>query len=251
VTAILQTAGLLAGEPAAEPVFTRVEGGGGVVCRAANIVQDAPLPAGAPVAVQVSRWDPLKDPVGVVEGFAACARRLDGVHLVLAGPDVTSVSDDPEGAEVFRAVCERREGLDPSTRERVHIASLPMADSEENAAMVNALQRHAMVVVQKSLAEGFGLTVAEAQWKGRPVLASRVGGIQDQVEDGVTGVLLHDPRDPAAFGLALAELMGDPERAEAIGAAGRESVREHFLEPRHLEQWVAVLEPLGGRHSGL
>lgn len=245
VTAILQTAGLLEGKPTAEPAFTRVEGGRGMVCRAAELVEDAPLPAHVPVAVQVSRWDPLKDPVGIVEGFAACARRLDGVHLVLAGPDVTSVSDDPEGAEVFRAVCERREGLDPSTRERVHLASLPMEDGEENAAMVNALQRHAMVVVQKSLAEGFGLTVAEALWKGRPVLASRVGGIQDQIEEGVTGVLLDDPRDPIAFGAALADLMGDPDRAAAMGAAGRESVREHFLEPRHLAQWVDLLEPLG------
>ena len=251
VRAILQTAGLLAGRPSAQPAFARVDGTPGEVRRRADLVQDAPLPGDAPVAVQVSRWDPLKDPEGVVDGFAACAQRLDGVHLLLAGPDVSSVSDDPEGAEVFKAVCERREGLEPQTRERVHLASLPMDDAEENAAMVNALQRHAMVVVQKSIAEGFGLTVAEALWKGRPVLASRVGGIQDQIEEGVTGVLLDDPRDPTAFGAALADLMGEPERAAAMGDAGRESVREHFLEPRHLEQWVALLERLGGVSPGL
>jgi trehalose synthase len=242
--AILRTIGLLEGEPGAEPDFLRVDGDRDVVRRTADLVQDAPLGADDPMAAQVSRWDPLKDPVGIVEGFAACAQRLDRVHLVLAGPDVTSVSDDPEGAKVFQEVCERRDALPDGIRRRVHLASLPMEDAEENAAMVNAVQRYAMVVVQKSLAEGFGLTVAEALWKGRPVLASRVGGIQDQIENGRTGVLLDDPRDPSAFGAALADLMADDEHAAAMGRAGRESVREQFLEPRHLEQWVALLEGL-------
>jgi trehalose synthase len=121
------------------------------------------------------------------------------------------------------------------------VASLPMDDPEENAAIVNALQRRADVVVQKSLAEGFGLTVAEAMWKGRPVVASAVGGIQDQVTDGATGLLV-DPRDLDAFGRAVVRLLHDPELAQRLGAAARAHVREAFLEPRHLRQWFEVIQ---------
>jgi trehalose synthase len=123
----------------------------------------------------------------------------------------------------------------------VHLASLPMDDAEENAAIVNALQTYASVVVQKSLAEGFGLTVAEAMWKGRPVVAAAVGGIQDQVVDGVTGVLV-DPRDLDAFGRAVVRLLQERELAQRLGEAAREHVREAFLEPRHLRQWFEVIE---------
>ena len=113
---------------------------------------------------------------------------------MLAGPDVAAVADDPEGAEVLAEVERRWRELPRAGRRRVHLALLPMDDADENAVMVNALQRRADVVVQKSLAEGFGLTVAEAMWKGRPVVASRVGGIQDQIEDGETGVLVDAAR---------------------------------------------------------
>jgi trehalose synthase len=119
-----------------------------------------------------------------------------------------------------------------------------MADSEENAAMVNALQRKAEVVVQKSLAEGFGLTVAEAMWKGRPVVASRVGGIQEQIQDGRTGILLDDPRDLAEYGRAVLGLLRDPLRAETMGRAARERARDHYLAPRHLMQYVDLIESL-------
>ncbi len=111
---------------------------------------------------------------------------LDGAHLMLAGPDVLRVSDDPEGAEVLDECREAWHRLPGAVRRRVHLASIPMDDVDENAIIVNALQRHAAVVVQKSLAEGFGLTVTEAMWKGRPVVASRLGGIQDQIVDGRT-----------------------------------------------------------------
>ena len=100
-----------------------------------------------------------------------------------------------------------------------------MADIEENAAIVNALQRHATVVVQKSLQEGFGLTVAEAMWKSRPVVASAVGGIKDQIDDGETGVLLEDPRDLQRFGAVVRELLDDPARREQLGRNAREHVR--------------------------
>ena len=115
-----------------------------------------------------------------------------------SGPSVAGVADDPEGAEVLAEVRAQREALEPDLRGRVHLAILPMDDVAENAAMVNAIQRRSDVVVQKSLAEGFGLTVAEAMWKSRPVVAGAVGGIQDQIEDGVSGVLIDDPSDLAA-----------------------------------------------------
>src|SRR5438093_6399330 len=119
-----------------------------------------------------------------------------------------------------------------------------MDDAEENAVMVNALQSRARVVAQKSLAEGFGLTVAEAMWKERPVVASRVGGIQDQVVQGETGLLIDDPRDLAGFGAAIGELLRDEDRARAMGRAGRRRVQERFLPPQQLLEHVRLLERL-------
>ena len=118
-----------------------------------------------------------------------------------------------------------------------------MADPDEAAAIVNALQRHAAVVVQKSIAEGFGLTVSEAMWKGRPVVASRTGGIQDQIVDGTSGLLV-DPLDLAAFGDAVNGLLADPERAERMGDEAHRRVRDEFLGPRHLIQYLHVFEGL-------
>ena len=111
----------------------------------------------------------------------------------------------------------------------------------ENAAMVNALQRHADVVVQKSLAEGFGLTVAEAMWKGRPVVVAGVGGILDQVTDGVTGLIV-DPTDLEAFGAAVSRLLADGPLSERLARAARDRVEQDYLEPRHLHQWVDLIE---------
>src|SRR5690242_7299292 len=108
--------------------------------------------------------------------------------------------------------------LPRAARARIHLACLPMGDSRENAVIVNALQRHAAVVTQKSLAEGFGLTVTEAMWKGRPVVASAVGGIQDQIVHGVSGFLLDDPRDGARFTQLVDALLRDPELAARVGA---------------------------------
>ena len=109
--------------------------------------------------------------------------------------------------------------LPAATRARVLLVTLPLDDVEENAAMVNAIQRHAAVIVQKSLAEGFGLTVAEGMWKGRPVVGSAVGGILDQIADG-TGVLLRDPADLAAFGSQVRRLLDDPGCGPAHGQGG-------------------------------
>jgi trehalose synthase len=124
-----------------------------------------------------------------------------------------------------------------------------MDDLHENAAIVNAIQRHAALIAQKSLREGFGLTVAEGMWKRRAVLASAVGGIQDQVRDGVDGILLRDPTDLAAFAQAARTLLADPDRASSMGASGQERVREQFLADRSLMQWMDLLDHLEGHRS--
>ena len=168
-----------------------------------------------------------------------------GRTSLLAGPDVSGVTDDPEGQAVLDEC--RGAGSDlPAARAGVCTSlSLPMNDAEENAAIVNAIQRHAAVVVQKSLAEGFGLTVAEAMWKARPVVASAVGGIQDQIVDGEHGVLLADPRDLQAMGTAVDRLLGSPREAARLGARARRRVSDEFLGDRHLIQWVNLLQELG------
>ncbi|MEE8559080.1 MAG: glycosyltransferase [Myxococcota bacterium] len=199
-----------------------------------------------PLVVQVSRWDPLKDPLGVMQGFT---RHVNGEgpgrpQLVLAGPQVSAVSDDPEGEIVYRQVVEAWRALPDADRSRVHLVSLPMEDVEENAAIVNTIQRHAAVVVQKSLCEGFGLTVAEAMWKGRAVAGSAVGGIQDQIDHGVNGLLLQDPEDLEAFGGILTQLLSDRALANTLGQAARERVRERYLGLQSLERWGDLIERL-------
>jgi trehalose synthase len=163
------------------------------------------------------------------------------VHLVVAGPSEDSVADDPEGADILRRCVEARAALPRKVRAQVHLACLPMDDTHENALVVNALQRHADVVVQKSLVEGFGLTVAEAMWKARPLVASRVGGIQDQVEHGRTGLLIDDPTNLPELGQAVLALLEQGERAQALGRVARESVRDRFLTPRHLREYADLL----------
>jgi trehalose synthase len=216
------------------------------VHRGAETWQTAPLRPDDAFLLQVSRWDSLKDPMGVIDGFIEHVADHCDAHLVYAGPAVEAVSDDPEGRAVLDEARARWEGLDHDLRARVHLTALPMDDLEENAAIVNALQRRANVVAQKSLAEGFGLTVAEAMWKGRPVVASRVGGIQEQIVDGVSGLLLADPRDLIGFGRLVSELLTEPERAERMGAEARARVRHEFLAVRHLLQYVDLLAPLAG-----
>lgn len=247
VRAILRQAGLLAGDSAAEgePVYRRADGAEARVERRCEVVGDGGLPGPeTPLVVQVSRWDRLKDPIGVMRGFAAVAADHPDAELVLAGPSLGSVTDDPDGATVLAEVEADWQLLPNEIRSRVTLACLPMEDLEENAAIVNALQRQATIVVQKSLKEGFGLTVTEAMWKGRPVIASATGGIGDQIEDGVTGVLLANPLDLDAFAAAIASLLDDPARARAIGEAAREKVRATFLEDRHSLQYVELLQRL-------
>jgi trehalose synthase len=244
VEAILATTGLFEGPASGDATFTRSDGSEGTVRTVAETRGAGPLPRDARVVVQVSRWDGLKDPLGVMEGFARHVPHSDDRHLVLAGPSVEGVADDPEGAQVLQEAERFWGSLEPSVKERVHLAVLPMDDGDENAAIVNALQRRADVVVQKSLAEGFGLTVAEAMWKARPVVASRIGGIQDQIEHGETGLLLDDPRDLEGFGRAVDRFLFNPAYAERVGNAARERVKTDFLGPRHLMQYLDLIERL-------
>lgn len=252
VQAILCHAGLLACpiHPPEDPRYERADGVMGEVSHCADVMGlGPPPPAGAPLVLQVSRWDALKDPVGVMLGFARLVElgRDHGAHLMLAGPNVHAVADDPDGVAVFEHAAERWRALPHEIRKRVHLATLPMHDVEENAAIVNALQRHATVVVQKSLHEGFGLTVTEAMWKGRPVVASAVGGLQDQILDQVTGLLLRDPNDLVRFGELLAAILSDPEQAARMGQAGHEHVKQHFLGLRALVQYGEIIERLDAR----
>ena len=136
--------------------------------------------------------------------------------LALVGPAVANVADDPEGQAVLGECIAVWETLKPSIRRRIHLFTLPMDDVRANAVMVNAVQTHATIVVQKSLMEGFGLTVAEALWKARPVIGSAVGGIRDQLADGI-GVLLPDPRDLDAFSDAVVSLLDDSRTARLMG----------------------------------
>jgi len=238
IDSILTYTGLVGGQTPWEPSleFQRSDGSMDRINRFVDIVRcGAPPQRDRPLVIQVSRWDPLKDPVGVMHGFTqwlSHGGEDSGAELILAGPSVKAVADDPESPMTFGQVFTAWTQLPSWQRSRVHLAMLPMSDVEENAAIVNALQRHASVIVQKSLQEGFGLTVTEAMWKGRPVIASKVGGIQDQIEDGVHGLLLDDPTDLDAFAAAIGRLISDPELSRSVGEKAKERVRDHYLETR-------------------
>ena len=237
VLALLGTAGIVTGDGA--DADTRVR-------HRADVVRDGPpLDPAIPVVVQVSRWDRMKDMAGVLEAFARHVH-ASPAHLVLAGPSVTGVSDDPEGEAVWDETVAAWRALATSSRARIHLACIPMDDPVENAIVINALQRHAAVVVQKSLAEGFGLTVAEAMWKRRPVVATAVGGIVDQVIPGETGLLVDDPHDLEALGAAVDRLLRDPAEAQRLAHNGRRHIEQRFLGDRHLLQYAELLAVLLG-----
>jgi trehalose synthase len=243
VASVLATIGLGPDRSQPPPTYQRNDGTPVRVNRKATIVQEERLPPEAPLVAQVSRWDRLKDPVGMLVCFAEHVTDAAS-HLVMAGPDVDAVDDDPEGADVLSEVRTALGRMPDAIRRRVHLISLPMDDLDENAAMVNAVQRRANVIAQKSIAEGFGLTVAEAMWKQRPVVAGRVGGIQDQIVDGESGLLVDDPSDLAAVAAAIDSLLADPERAARIGRAARERVIGEFLQIRRLLEYFEHIEEL-------
>lgn len=179
------------------------------------------IPTDLPLVVQISRFDKWKDPQGVVEAFQIARKQVD-CTLVLVGNVAT---DDPEGHEVFVSLCECGE-------ERIRILSV------QDSALVNALQRRATVVLQKSLREGFGLTVAEAMWKGTPVIGGRAGGIKHQIEDGENGFLVDSVEQAAE---RIVQVIKDHTLRERLGERAKESVRRRFLMPRLLEDWLGLI----------
>ena len=246
VAAILGAIGVAEATGAAERGrFTRDDGTVAEVIPPAMVTGDGRPGPRDRVVAQVSRWDKLKDMAGVMTGFARYVASEPGTYLILAGPSVSGVADDPEGATVFADCLARWQELPAETRDRVLLVSLPMDDVEENAAMVNAIQRRATVIVQKSLAEGFGLTVAEGMWKGRPVVGSAVGGIADQIAGG-TGVLLNDPADLAAFGKEVRWLLAHPDTADQMGAAAHTFIRENYLGDIRLLRYAQLFSSLLG-----
>ncbi|MFA5430210.1 MAG: glycosyltransferase [Candidatus Omnitrophota bacterium] len=185
------------------------------------------IPRDKPVITQISRFDRLKDPVGVIEAFRLARKHAD-CRLVLAGG---TASDDPEGMSVLSEVREKAQG-DPD----IHILLMKQNDLE-----INALQRGSTVIMQKSLKEGFGLTVTEALWKGKPVVASGVGGIPLQIKHRYSGLLCHSI-DGAAF--ALKQLLGNPAYAAGLGENGRRHVRNNFLLTTHLRNYLLLFVSL-------
>ncbi len=244
VRGILATIGVLDGGVSPGPAsFVRRDGGPGVVTRLAEVTAEVLPGPGDPLVVQVSRWDQLKDMAGVMRGFAEHVLPACGGYLALAGPAVAGVTDDPEGAAVFADCLLRWRDLPPSARARILLVTLPLDDPDENGAMVNALQRHATVIVQKSLAEGFGLTVAEGMWKARPVVGAAVGGIIDQIPAGA-GILLPDPHDLKAFGAAACQLLGDHEEASRMGQAAQAHIRQNYVGDRHLLRYEQLFSSM-------
>lgn len=257
VTKVLAHVGILEGQSARDAEtegleFHRPDGTRGLVRHLRNVVVNGgPLPPNVPVVLQVSRWDRLKDMGGVMKAFTDFSEPdQHNAHLVLCGPAVEGVSDDPEGGEVLATCRALWQTLTPEMQARVHLVCVPMDDTAENAHIVNALQRYASIVVQKSLREGFGLTVTEAMWKARPMVASKIGGIQDQIADREQGLLLADPLDLRGLGVLLAELLREPEMAEQLGTAGKQKVLEEFLGDRHLRQYADLITGLIKAHAG-
>jgi trehalose synthase len=183
------------------------------------------VPLDRPVLLQVSRFDPFKDPLGVVRAFRLVRKVRDCV-LVLAGG---GASDDPEGAEVLARVREEAAG-DPD----IHVLLLP----NDAHLDINALQRAATAVIQKSTREGFGLTVAEAMWKAKPVVGGAAGGINVQIQHGLTGYLVHSVEGCA---YALRRLLSNPEERQAMGRLGREHARRNLLITRHLADYLQMM----------
>ncbi|MDN7023321.1 glycosyltransferase [Methanoculleus sp. FWC-SCC1] len=179
------------------------------------------IPTDLPLVVQISRFDRWKDPEGVIKAYKIARKRVDCTLVLLGG----MATDDPEGAEVYRSLISHRE-------ERIIILS------RQDGALVNALQRRAAVVLQKSIREGFGLTVSEAMWKGTPVIGGNTGGIRYQIQDGVNGFLVSSAEEAAE---RIVEILENPELREKMGQAARETVRQKFLLTRSLEEYIDLI----------
>ncbi|HOB17524.1 MAG TPA: glycosyltransferase [Candidatus Methanoculleus thermohydrogenotrophicum] len=194
----------------------------------AGILAKYKVPTDKPLVTQISRFDKWKDPRGVVDVFCKVKQHID-CRLVLCG---SMAPDDPEGWVIYHEV-------EDAARDLIDAGDVILITAEDHL-LVNALQRASAVILQKSLREGFGLTVTEGLWKGRPVIASRVGGIPLQIEDGKTGFLL-DPTDTEGFAWRVRQVLENPDLGERLGRAGKEHVRRHFLITRLLSDYLDML----------
>lgn len=179
------------------------------------------IPSDLPLVVQASRFDKWKDPEGVIDAFCAAREKMP-CRLVLVGNEAT---DDPEGQLIYEKVCKAAD-------ESIMIISV------QDATLVNALQRRAAVVLQKSLREGFGLTVAEAMWKGAAVIGGNVGGIKHQIEHGANGFLVDSPTEAT---VRILELLRNPCLRSAVGSRAKATVKDKFLLPRLMDDWLSVI----------
>ena len=202
---------------------------------AAYILDQFGIDVDRPLVTQVSRFDPWKDPLGVIEAWRILREAHGDVQLGLVG---SMAHDDPEGWDYYNQTVQAADG-DPDI---FILSNLNNVGSVE----VNAFQVHSAALLQKSIREGFGLTVTEALWKTRPVVAGRVGGIVDQIQDGETGYLVEAVRDCAA---ATGRILEDPAGARAMALRGKEHVRRHFLTPRLLRDWLALFNELDGNDT--
>ncbi|HEX6601389.1 MAG TPA: glycosyltransferase [Solirubrobacterales bacterium] len=196
------------------------------VCRQFGIDVDRPL------ITQVSRFDPWKDPIGVIDAYREVTEQVPEAQLAMVGSMAT---DDPEGMEYFQKTFEYADG-----DEDIKILSNL---NNVGAIEVNAFQSQSDICLQKSIREGFGLTVTEALWKGRPTVAGNVGGIPLQIEDGVSGYLVDSPSECAQRCLGI---LDDPELGKKLGRQGKEHARQHFLTPRLLRDWLNLITDLDG-----
>ncbi len=199
------------------------------------VVQKYGLDPERAILTQISRFDRLKDPVGVIQAYRLVKRRYD-CQLLLAGG---GASDDPEGEQILQEVREAAND-DPD----VHVLLLPPFSDLD----INALVRGSTIIMQKSLKEGFGLTVTEALWKGRPVIGGSVGGIKLQLLNGVTGFLVHSPEGAANRAI---ELLGDESLRQTIGANGHQHVRQNFLTTRHVRDYLLLMLAMEHRDTDI
>jgi trehalose synthase len=202
---------------------------------AAYIVDQFGIDVDRPLLTQVSRFDPWKDPLGVIDAYRSVKEEFPDVQLALVG---SMAHDDPEGWDFYNRTVEHADG-----DQDVHILSNL---NNVGGVEVNAFQVHSAASLQKSIKEGFGLTVTEALWKARPIVAGRVGGIVKQIQDGETGWLVDSSEECAA---ACREILGDPAAARGRALRGKEYVRQNFLTPRLLRDWLVLFNRLVGNDT--
>ena len=208
-----------------------------------------------PIITQVSRWDRLKGFFPLIEGFTLMKKKADEFsrqqthikrpivmsRLVLAGPDPEFVKDDPEGLQVLNELIDFYCNLPKDIQGDIALLVLPMQSREENALIVNAIQRCSTLVVQNSLEEGFGLTATEAMWKAKPLMVSNACGLRQQVRDQIDGRIVHDPENPEEIARVLTEMLENPDQRDVWASNAQRRVIDNFLVFNQIRSWINVL----------